>query len=59
MKIVSDGSFCGTHIFDDNGEELKYVSEIEIIAPKFDDVCRAKLTFVNVELELENVREKK
>jgi hypothetical protein len=51
LKIVSDGTAVGTRVHA-GGVELTDVVKIEIDKIEFGTVVKAKITFINVELDV-------
>lgn len=52
IHIVSDGTEQGTHVFDESGNELRGVSQIEFNMVAGDVIGSAKLTFVTASLDI-------
>ena len=52
IRIVSDGTSFGTHVFSATGERLKNITSIQILPIVAGELVKATITFVGVEMEI-------
>lgn len=60
IRIVSNGAALGTKVYADDGQEIKGVSRIEILPVTPNGLVQARITLVNVALDVQaaNIKRK-